>query len=199
MNLKRSDFIKLGSMTAVGSIAIPTLLNSCTSSTTTGSSSVAACAGSGIDHEQRIKDLGLVLPPAAKPGRFKPILVSGNLLYVSGQGPDLPDGTKILGKVGSDLTLEEGQEAARQVALATLAVIKEYFGDLNKICRLVKTLGMVNCLPDFPSTHLVINGFSNLLVDVFGEEHGLGVRSAVGMVTLPGDIAVEVETIFELK
>ena len=197
MKLKRSDFIKLGSMTAVGSIAIPTLLNSCTNST--GSSNVASCSGSGIDHEQRIKDLGLVLPPAAKPGRFKPVLVSGNLLYVSGQGPDLPDGTKILGKVGSDLTLEQGQEAARQVALATIAVIKEYFGDLNKICRLVKTLGMVNCLPSFADTHLVVNGFSNLLVEIFGEEHGLGVRSAVGMATLPGNIPVEVETIFELK
>ena len=197
MKLKRSDFIKLGSMTAVGSIAIPTLLNSCTNST--GSSNVASCSGSGIDHEQRIKDLGLVLPPAPKPvAVFKPVLVSGNMLYVSGHGPNLPDGSQIIGKVGSDLTIEEGKLAARQVGLTMISVIKEYYGDLNKICRLIKTFGMVNCLSDFTSSPAVINGFSELMVEIFGEENGIGVRSAVGM-TLPSNIAVEIEAIFELK
>ena len=198
MNLKRSTFIKLGSMTAVGSIAaIPTLLNSCNSAT--GSSGVI-CSASGIDHEQRIIDLGLVLPSAPKPvGMFKPVLISGNLLYVSGQGPNLPDGTQIIGKVGSDLTLEEGKLAARQVGLTMISTIKEHFGDLNKICRLIKTLGMVNCTMDFQQQPAVINGFSELIAEIFGEENGIGVRSAVGMVSLPSNIPVEVEAIFELK
>jgi enamine deaminase RidA (YjgF/YER057c/UK114 family) len=193
MNLKRSDFIKLGSMTAVGAMAIPTLLNSC------ANASGVACSCPELDVEQRIKDLGLELPAAPSPGLFKPVLVSGNLLYVSGQGPNLPDGTQVLGKVGADLTLEDGQFAARQVGLTMISVIKAYFGDLNQICRLVKTLGMVNCTPDFYSTPAVINGFSQLMIDIWGEDCGKGVRSAVGMVSLPSNIAVEVECIFELK
>ena len=195
MNLKRSTFIKLGGMTAVGSV-----LNSCCNGTTGSGSSVAVCAGSGIDHEQKIIELGLVLPKAPSPGLFKPVLVSGNLLYVSGQGPNIDDaGTQILGKVGSDLTLEEGKAAARHTGLTMLSVIKAYFGDLNKICRLVKTLGMVNCEPNFYSSPAVINGFSELMIEVFGEDHGKGVRSAVGMASLPSNIAVEIEAIFELK
>ena len=198
MNLKRSTFIKLGGMTAVGSVAaIPTLLNSCANATGSG---VTVCSGPGFDVEQKIKDLGLILPKAPSPGLFKPVLVSGNLLYVSGQGPNIDDaGTQIVGKVGIDLTLEEGREAARHTALTMLSVIKAYFGDLNKICRLIKTLGMVNCAPDFYSSPAVINGFSQLMIDVFGEDHGKGVRSAVGMVSLPSNIAVEIEAIFELK
>ena len=195
MNLKRSDFIKLGSMTAVGAVAVP-LLNSCANAT---GSAVVACSGPGYDIEQRIKDLGLELPEAPKPGLFKPVLVSGNLLYVSGQGPNRLDGTQVLGKVGGDLTLEEGVEAARFTALTMLSVIKAYFGDLNQICRLIKTLGMVNCTPDFYSSPAVINGFSQLMIDVWGEDCGKGVRSAVGMVSLPSNIVVEVECIFELK
>ena len=198
MNLKRSTFIKLGGMTAVGSVAaIPALLNSCTCATST---SGVACSGPGFDVEQKIKDLGLVLPKAPLPGLFKPVLVSGNLLYVSGQGPNIDDaGTQILGKVGSDLTLEEGKAAARHTGLTMISVIKEYFGDLNKICRLVKTLGMVNCVPDFYSSPAVINGFSELMIEIFGDDHGKGVRSAVGMASLPSNIAVEIEAIFELK
>ena len=198
MNLKRSTFIKLGGMTAVGSVAaIPTLLNSCANATGSG---VAACSGPGYDVEQKIKDLGLVLPKAPSPGLFKPVVVSGNLLYVSGQGPNIDDaGTQIVGKVGGDLTLEEGREAARHTALTMLSVIKAYYGDLNKICRLIKTLGMVNCTPDFYSSPAVINGFSQLMIDVFGDDHGKGVRSAVGMVSLPSNIAVEIEAVFELK
>ncbi len=150
------------------------------------------------DPEQRINELNILLPTAPKPvGLYKPVLVAGNFLFVSGQGPVLPDGTLMKGKVGSDLTLEEGKLAARQVGLTMLATIKAHFGNLNKIKRLVKTLGMVNCQMDFGQQPLVINGFSELMSDVFGEENGVGVRSAVGMI-LPNNIAVEVEAMFEL-
>ena len=198
MNLKRKDFLKLGGITAVSSLAVPAILTSCHGGGSV--SGAAACSGPGFDVEQRIKDLGLVLPKAPRPGLFKPVLVSGNLLYVSGQGPNIDDeGTQILGKVGGDLTLEEGKAAARHTALTMLSVIKEYFGDLNQICRLIKTLGMVNCTPDFYSSPAVINGFSELMIEVFGEDNGKGVRSAVGMVSLPSNIAVEIEAVFELK
>ena len=194
MNIKRSTFIKLGSLAAVSALAIPALFHSCK---TTTRSAGAACHE--VDVEQRIKELGLVLPPVTKPlGIYKPVLVSGNLLYVSGQGPVLPDGSLITGRVGADLTLEEGQRAARQVGLTMISVIKEYFGDLNRICRLIKTLGMVNCSMDFHQQPAVINGFSGLMAEIFGDENGIGVRSAVGMI-LPSSIAVEVEAIFELK
>jgi len=148
--------------------------------------------------EERIKELGLVLPPAPKAlGLYKPILVSGNLLYVSGQVPVMNDGSLMTGRVGADLTLEEGKLAARQVGLTMISVIKEYFGDLNRIGRLVKTLGMVNCTMDFAQMPAVINGFSELMAEIWGEENGIGVRSAVGMF-LPSNIAAEVEAVFEL-
>jgi enamine deaminase RidA (YjgF/YER057c/UK114 family) len=194
MDIKRSTFIKMGGIAALSSMVIPSLFHSCK---TASSSAVTSC--NNVDPEQRIKELGLVLPPVTKPlGIYKPILVSGNMLYVSGQGPVLPDGSLITGKVGDDLNLEEGRLAARQVGLTMIAVIKEYFGDLNKICRLVKTLGMVNCTVDFHQQPAVINGFSGLMAEIFGEDNGIGVRSAVGMM-LPSNIAVEVEAIFELK
>ena len=148
--------------------------------------------------EEKIKKLGLELPPPpAAAGIYHPVVINGNLLYVSGQGPYLSDSTLIKGKVGKDLTLEEGQMAARQVGLTMLATIKSQIGDLNRIKRLIKTLGMVNCLPDFEQHPQTINGFSRLLVDIFGEDNGKGARSAVG-ITLPGNIAVEVECIFEM-
>ena len=151
-----------------------------------------------ISIEEKIKELGLELPPPpAAAGIYHPIVINGNLLYVSGQGPYLSDSTLIKGKVGKDLTLEEGQLAARQVGLTMLATIKSQIGDLTRIKRLIKTLGMVNCLPDFEQHPQTINGFSQLMVDIFGEENGKGARSAVGM-TLPANIAVEVECIFEL-
>ena len=149
--------------------------------------------------ELRIKELGLELPPTPKPmGVYKPVLVIGNLLYVSGQGPLKPDGTLIKGKVGKDLSLEEGKQAARQVGLAMLSSIKASIGDLNKVKRLVKTLGMVNSAPDFEQHPAVINGFSELMAEVFGEDNGIGVRSAVGMI-LPGNIAAEIEAMFEMN
>ncbi len=149
--------------------------------------------------EEKIKALGLELPPVPPLGGiYHPVVIAGNKLYVSGQGPLKSDGTLITGKVGKDLSLEEGQLAARQVGLAMLATIKAQIGDLGKINRLIKTLGMVNCFPDFEQHPQTINGFSQFMVDVFGEENGKGARSAVGM-SLPGNIAVEVECIFELK
>ena len=148
--------------------------------------------------EIRIKELNLELPPAPKPvGVYKPVLVVGNFLYVSGQGPMNNDGTLMKGKVGADISLEEGKLAARQVGLTMLSTIKTHFGDLNKIKRVVKVLGMVNSAPDFEQHPAVINGFSELFAEVFGEENGIGVRSAVGMI-LPTNIAVEVEAMFEL-
>ena len=149
--------------------------------------------------EEKIKELGLELPPAPPLGGiYHPVVITGRQLYVSGQGPLQSDGTLIKGKVGKDLTLEEGQIAARQVGLTMLATIKAQIGDLGKIKRLIKTFGMVNCFPEFEQHPQTITGFSQLMVDVFGEENGKGARSAVGM-SLPGNIAVEVECIFELK
>lgn len=148
---------------------------------------------------EKIKALGLELPLAPPLGGiYHPVVIVGNQLFVSGQGPLKNDGTLIKGKVGKDLTLEEGQLAARQVGLTMLATIKAQIGDLGKIKRLVKTLGMVNCFPEFEQHPQTINGFSQLIVDILGEENGKGARSAVGM-SLPGNIAVEVECIFELK
>lgn len=148
--------------------------------------------------EEKIKALGLELPPAPPLGGiYHPVMITGNYLYVSGQGPLKSDKQLIKGKVGKDLTLEEGQLAARQVGLTMLSTIKAQLGDLGKIRRLIKTLGMVNCHPEFEQHPQVINGFSQLMVDVFGEANGKGARSAVGM-SLPGNIAVEVEAIFEL-
>jgi enamine deaminase RidA (YjgF/YER057c/UK114 family) len=148
--------------------------------------------------ELKIKELGLELPPAPKPmGVYKPVLVIGSFLYVSGQGPLRSDGTLIKGRLGNELNLEEGKMAARQVGLAMLSTIKANIGDLKKIKRLVKVLGMVNSTPDFDQHPAVINGFSQLMADVFGEDNGIGVRSAVGVI-LPGNIAVEIEAMFEL-
>ncbi len=148
--------------------------------------------------EKIIVELGLELPPAPPSGGiYHPVLITGNHLYVSGQGPMQSNSELIKGKVGKDLTLEEGQLAARQVGLTMLSTIKAQIGDLDRIKRLIKTLGMVNCYPEFEQHPQTINGFSQLMVDIFGEENGRGARSAVGM-SLPGNIAVEVECIFEL-
>jgi len=148
--------------------------------------------------ESRLVELKLILPPSPKPlGVYKPVLITGKLLYVSGQGPMRTDGTLITGRLGESLSLEEGKEAARQVGLTMLSTIKGQFGELNAIKRIVKTLGMVNCTPDFGQHPAVINGFSELMAEVFGEDSGIGVRSAVGMF-LPMNIAVEIEAMFEL-
>lgn len=150
------------------------------------------------DIEKKLEQLGLELPPPPSAGGiYHPVVVAGNLLYVSGQVPFSNTGELIKGKVGSELTLEEGQQAARQVGLVMLSTIRNQIGDLGKIKRLIKTFGMVNCLPGFEQHPQVINGFSRLMADLLGEENGKGARSAVGM-TLPLNVAVEVECIFEL-
>jgi enamine deaminase RidA (YjgF/YER057c/UK114 family) len=150
------------------------------------------------DIDLRIIELGLILPPAPKPvGVYKPVLVVDKFLYISGQGPIQGDGTMMKGKVGADLDTVAGKIAARQVGLTMLSTIKAHFGELKKIKRIVKVLGMVNCTPDFDSHPAVINGFSELMSEVFGEDYGVGVRSAVGMM-LPMNIVVEVEAMFEL-
>ncbi|MFO1094967.1 MAG: RidA family protein [Planctomycetaceae bacterium] len=149
--------------------------------------------------EARIKELKLELPPAPKPGGvYKPVVQVGNVLYVSGHGPIRTDGSLITGKVGVDLDEEQGKLAARQVGLTILATLKAQIGSLDRIVRTIKTLGMVNAAPDFKRHPQVINGFSELLRDVFGDD-GVGARSAVGMGSLPGNIAVEVEVIFEIR
>ncbi len=150
--------------------------------------------------EQRLAELQLQLPPAPKPiAVYKPVVVVGNIAYVSGHGPVRLDGSLIQGVVGRDLSLDAGKAAARQVGLAMLANLRGHFGSLDRIQRIVKTLGMVNSAPDFYEHPKVINGFSELMAEVFGPDHGIGARSAVGMGPLPGNIAVEVEAIFELK
>lgn len=149
--------------------------------------------------ESRITQLKLILPDPPKPvATYVPCVQVNELVYVSGHGPLKADKTMITGRVGADLTEAQGKEAARVVGLAVLASLKNYLGSLDRVVRMVKTLGMVNAAPDFQNHPAVINGFSDLMVEVFGES-GKGARSAVGMGSLPGNIAVEVEAIFEVK
>lgn len=150
--------------------------------------------------EARIRELGLELPPPPKPaGVYKPVVVVGNVAYVSGHGPLKSDGTLITGRVGADLTQEQGYDAARQTGLAILASLKAHFGSLDRIRRVIKTLGMVNATSGFTQHPAVINGCSELWAKVFGADPGVGARSAVGMGSLPGNIAVEIEAIFEIE
>jgi enamine deaminase RidA (YjgF/YER057c/UK114 family) len=149
--------------------------------------------------KERIKALGLVLPPAPPPaGVYKPILIVENHLYVSGQGPVQNDGSLIQGKVGTVLNKDQAKNAARQVGLTMLSSMVTHAPDNIKIKRVIKVLGMVNATPYFGDHPYVINGFSELMADVFGEENGIGVRSAVGM-HLPQNIAVEIEALFLLE
>ncbi len=148
---------------------------------------------------EKVKELKINFPPAPKPaGVYKPVLVVGKFLYVSGQGPVKMDGNLIKGRLGDNMTKEEGKAAARQVGLTMLSTIQTHYGDLDKIKRVVKVLGMVNATPEFEDHPYVINGFSELFSEVFGEEHGIGVRSAVGM-HLPQNIPVEIEAAFLLE
>ena len=149
--------------------------------------------------EQQLTALGLSLPSAPpRGGVYKPVVIVGNVAYISGHGPYLGDGNYITGRVGADLDLAEGKAAARQTGLALLATLKSELGSLDRVKRVVKLLGMVNSTADFPDHPKVINGCSELFGEVWGEENGIGARSAVGMGSLPGNIAVEIEGIFEL-
>ena len=149
--------------------------------------------------DARLAELKLELPPAPKPvATYVTAVKHGDLLYVSGHGPLRSDGTLIVGKVGAGLDVAAGQAAARQTGLAILATVRSHLGSLDKVARLVKVLGMVNATPEFVEHPKVINGFSDLMVEVFGEA-GKGARSAVGMGSLPANIAVEIEAIFQVR
>lgn len=149
--------------------------------------------------EQNLAALNLTLPPAPAPaGVYKPCLQDGKYLYVSGHGPLMADKTLIKGRVGLDLNEDEGKTAARQVGLAILATVRSQLGSLDNVKRIIKTLGMVNATPEFEKHPYVINGCSELFAQVWGPDNGVGVRSAVGMGSLPGNIPVEVEVLFEL-
>jgi enamine deaminase RidA (YjgF/YER057c/UK114 family) len=150
--------------------------------------------------EAQLVALKIELPPAPKPaGLYKPVVLVGNLIYVSGHGPLKTDKTLITGRVGEDLDVAAGHAAARQTGLAILASLRAFLGNLDRVYRVVKILGMVNCTPDFNQQPAVINGCSELFAEVFGGDHGVGARSAVGMMSLPMDMAVEIEAIFEIK
>ncbi len=152
-----------------------------------------------ISPEERLKKLNLKLPPAPKPmGVYRPFLIDGKHVYVSGHGPLKSNGDLIKGRIGSEMDMEDGKLAARQVGLSILSTLRNNLGTLNKIKRVIKVLGMVNATSDFEKHPYVINGCSELFVDVFGEDNGIGVRSAIGMGTLPDNIPVEIEAIFEL-
>jgi enamine deaminase RidA (YjgF/YER057c/UK114 family) len=149
--------------------------------------------------EKNLMALGLTLPQAPTPkGVYKPVLIDGKHCYISGQGPCLPSGELITGKLGKDLNEHQGKLAAEQVGLTILATLREYLGSLDKIKRVIKVLGMVNATADFEKHPFVINGCSELFAKVWGEDNGIGVRSAVGMGSLPNNIAVEIEALFEL-
>ena len=149
--------------------------------------------------DQRFEQLKLNLPPAPKPiGVYKPFLIVDKFVYVSGHGTVKDDGTLIIGRIGKDMDMDAGKLAAQQVGLAILATLKKNLGSLNKIKRVIKVLGMVNCISEFERHPYVINGCSELFAKVWGDENGVGVRSAVGMGTLPDNIPVEIEAMFEL-
>lgn len=150
--------------------------------------------------DENFSALGLTLPPAPKPsGVYKPALIVGNFIYVSGHGPYLPDGGLITGRVGSEVDVAVGIRAAQQTGLAILATLNATLGSLNRVKRVIKVLGMVNCTADFQEHPRVINGCSELFAQVWGQDAGIGVRSAVGMGSLPTNISVEIEAMFELS
>lgn len=150
--------------------------------------------------EQRLKELGIELPATSKPrNTYVPTVQVGELLFVAGHGPRRPDGTPVVGKVGRDMDVKEAQVAARLAGLGILAAVREELGSLDRVARVVKTLGMVNATADFTQQPQVVNGCSDLMVEIFGEEAGKGARSAVGMGSLPGGIPVEIEMVFQVR
>ncbi|MCA9239488.1 MAG: RidA family protein, partial [Planctomycetales bacterium] len=149
--------------------------------------------------EARLTELGIQLPPAPKIlGLYRPVFVCGSLAYTSGHGPISADGSAVLGRLGEGLSVDEGRAAARTTALAMLSSLRAELGSLDRVRRLVKTVGLVNSAPSFTEHPAVINGFSEVLRDVFGEQHGIAARSALGVAALPAGWAVEIEAVFEL-
>jgi enamine deaminase RidA (YjgF/YER057c/UK114 family) len=148
--------------------------------------------------DQKLKELSIVLPAVSPPiANYVNAVQTGKLVFLAGKGPRREDGSYITGKVGADLSIEQGYEAAQLTAINQLAALKAEIGNLDRVKRIVKVLGMVNCTPEFSDQPKVINGFSDLMVKVFGDK-GKHARSAVGMNALPGGMAVEVEMIVEL-
>ncbi len=153
-----------------------------------------------MNPDERFEKLGLTLPPPPKPlGVYKPFLIDGSYVFLSGHGTVKEDGSLIIGKVGVDLNEDEAKLAARQVGLAMLATIKANLGSFNKIKRVIKILGMVNAAANFGRHPFVINGCSELFAEIWGSDNGVGVRSAVGMGSLPDNIPVEIEAMFQLQ
>ncbi len=149
--------------------------------------------------DERFEQLGLTLPPAPTPlGVYKPFLIDGKYLYISGHGPVCNDKSLIIGRIGESISMEDGKLAARQVGLAILSTIKTNLGSLDRVKRVIKVLGMVNCTADFEKHPFIINGCSELFAQIWGEENGIGTRSAVGMGSLPDNIPVEIEALMEL-
>lgn len=152
-----------------------------------------------FDADLEFEKMGLTLPPAPAPaGVYKPCVIDGKYLYLSGHGPVQNDRSLIIGRIGRELTPEEGKMAARQVGLTMLSTIKANLGSLSKVKRVIKVLGMVNCTSDFEKHPYIINGCSELFAAIWGEENGVGTRSAVGFGSLPDNIPVEIEALFEL-
>lgn len=152
-----------------------------------------------MSFESRLAELNLELPPAPQPmGVYKPIVVVGTMAYLSGHGPLRPDKTLVTGRLGGDLDVEAGYAAARLTGLGLLATLRSQLGSLDRVRRVVKLLGLVQCVDDFGQQPAVINGCSELFRDVFGEDAGVAARSAIGTNALPGGIAVEIEAIFEV-
>ena len=150
--------------------------------------------------EERLTKLGIELPPAPKPvGLYKPIVVVGNVAYLSGHGPLKSDGTLIQGRLGDGMSIEQGQAAARQTSMAMLATIRISLGTLDRVTRVVKVLGLVRSTDAFDQQPQFMNDCSQLFADVFGPDQGIGARSAMGTNSLPGGIAVEIEGIFEIS
>jgi len=152
-----------------------------------------------MNAETRLAELKLVLPPAPKPqGAYRTFIRVGKLVYLSGHAPLRADGSRITGRLGADLDLEAGKAAARQCGMAILATLKAELGSLAGVGRVVRLLGLVNATPDFQQHSQVVNGCSELFLEVFGSESGAGVRTVAGMSSLPGNIAVEIEAVFEV-
>jgi len=151
------------------------------------------------DADKQFEKSGLSLPPVPEPkGLYKPCLIEGKYLYLSGHLPIQDDKTLIKGRIGKELTKEEGKLAARQVGLTILSTLLKNLGSLNKIKRVIKLFGMVNCVPEFEQHPYIMNGCSELFADIWGLDNGVGTRSAVGVGSLPENVPVEIEAIFEL-
>jgi len=160
---------------------------------------IASAQPTKVNAEKNLADLGIqLIAPVPPTANFVKAVRTGNMVYLSGHGPDRAGGGQVIGKLGSDLTVEQGQEAARLVGISLLSTLKNEIKDLNKVKRIIKVLGLVNAIPSFERHSQVMNGFSDLMVQVFGE-NGKHARSAIGVGSLPNNIPVEIEMIVELK